>query len=168
MLNSRTRFAPTLFERLSDDNPHEPSELNSLRGLSIKQLKDSVARDLENLLNSRRVGDAESCGGFSLVAHSSYTYGLRDFVGKSLANPADRNEICRSLERSIADHEPRLKQVRVGLEADAESVNRLHFIIQAMLVVHPAVEPVSFDALLQPTTLRYSVADSRVPVPQRG
>jgi type VI secretion system protein ImpF len=49
----------------------------------------------------------------------------------------------------------------VSLELDAQSTNALYFSIRAKLVVHPAEEPVSFDAMLQASTLQYSVTRSR-------
>jgi type VI secretion system protein ImpF len=88
---SRSRFQPTLFERLFDNAPQRSVEADPLRGWSIDELKDSVARDLESLLNSRNALDGEVVGEFQQVQHSLLTYGMCDFVGRSLANPADRS-----------------------------------------------------------------------------
>ena len=41
---------------------------------------------------------------------------------------------------------------------DDNSVNRLKFSITALLVVSTSEEPVNFDALLQPSTLQYSIS----------
>ena len=49
---AQTRFAPTLFERLFDEQPGSPAD-HLIRGWSLEQLKDSVATDVEALLNSR-------------------------------------------------------------------------------------------------------------------
>ncbi len=46
-------------------------------------------------------------------------------------------------------------------ELNEQATNALYFAIQALLVVHPAEEPVSFDAMLQPSTLQYSVTRAR-------
>lgn len=159
--SAKLRFPPTLLERLFDDTAHLPSEANPLRRWGIDELKDSVARDLEVLLNSRAGLTEEDMALFPEAAHSVLSFGMTDFVGLSLASPADRSYICRTLERAILTHEPRLQQVRVGLEASQLTVNRLHFSISAVLVVHPMSEPVNFDALLQPSTFQYSVAKSR-------
>ena len=158
---SRSRFQPTLFERLLDNAPQRNVEVDPLRGWTVDELKDSVARDLEALLNSRNANDAMALNGYELTRTSLLSYGMCDFVGRSLANPADRSFICRTLEQTIAAHEPRLREVAVSLIVDERAVNVLHFSISAVLVVHPAQEPVSFDALLQPTTQRYSVANGR-------
>lgn len=146
-------FEPTLFDKLCDDSPVEAVQ----RRLSVDELKDSVARDLEALLNARTIFDDTFTERFPEAAKSIATYGLVDFAGLSLASVHDRAAICRSLEEAIARHEPRLRNVQVSLDLDRKSVNSLAFSIKAVLVVKPAREPVSFDALLQPTTLQYSV-----------
>jgi type VI secretion system protein ImpF len=158
---NRSRFQPTLFERLLDDAPQRAAEADPLRGWTVDELKDSVARDLEALLNSRNALDAAAVDSYELARASLVSYGMCDFVGRSLANPADRSFICRTLEQTIGAHEPRLRDVAVSLIVDERAVNVLHFSISAVMVVHPAQEPVSFDALLQPTTQRYSVAHGR-------
>lgn len=132
-----------------------------MRRWSMEELKASVAGDLESLLNSRAGLTEEMLQAFPAVGTSVLSFGMCDFVGRSLASPADRSYICRTLERTIGAHEPRLRNVTVGLAVDDGAVNVLHFSISALLVVYPAHEPVSFDALLQPTIQQYSVAAGR-------
>jgi type VI secretion system protein ImpF len=158
---NKIRFQPTLLDRMFDDAPWLTGEAEPLRQWNVEELKASVARDLEAMLNSRAGRTAEHVQSFPNVAHSLVTFGMCDFVGRSLANPVDRSYICRTIETAINTHEPRLQGVRVSLMADTISVGRLHFSISAMLVVRPAQEPVSFDALLQPTTQQYSIAPAR-------
>ena len=67
----------------------------------------------------------------------------------------------QSIQQAIARHEPRLQQVSVKLELNEQSTSALNFAIRAVLIVHPAEEPVSFDAMLLPSTLQYSVTRSR-------
>jgi type VI secretion system protein ImpF len=157
----KARYQPTLFERLADQFPREQSEKHPLRLITADELKESVARDLESLLNCRCASGDDFLDGYPEAQQSICSYGMNDFVGLSLANPADRNHICRSLERTIAIHERRLKQVRVSLTLENGAVNRLKFSINALLIVHPSTEPVFFDALLQPSTLQYSVMNAR-------
>lgn len=158
---SKAKYPPTLLDRLADNAPREFVEKNPLRLITAEELKESVARDLESLLNCRCGYADDIFAGFPEALHSMCSYGMNDFIGLSLANPADRNFICRSLERTISIHERRLKQVQVLLEMEAGAINRLKFSINALLVVHPSTEPVYFDALLQPSTLQYSVSKSK-------
>ncbi|KIF82526.1 type VI secretion system baseplate subunit TssE [Noviherbaspirillum autotrophicum] len=163
--SSRAKYSPTLFERLSDDAPREPTEQHPLRLITADALKESVACDLEALLNSRCAFSDEVFGRYPEALRSISSYGMSDFVGLSLANPGDRSHICRSLERTISIHERRLKQVRVSLELEDGAVNRLRFVINALLVVHPSTEPVFFDALLQPSTQQYLVNKAKHTAP---
>jgi len=146
-------FEPCLLDKLFSDDEAAPVR----RRLSLEELKDSVARDLESLLNARTSADDRWDPVFPESMRSVLSFGLNDFAGLSLASVHDRQRICQSIERAIARHEPRLREVRVQLELSRQSINALFFSIRAVLVVRPAQEPVSFDAMLQPTTLQYSV-----------
>lgn len=154
-------FAPTLLEKLFDDAPHVQNEPLILKRLSLEELKDSVARDLEALLNTRGGLGIDDARRYPESATSIHAYGMEDFVGLSLANPADCARICKTIESAIAAHEPRLRNPRVTLEADVRQKTTVRFIISALLVVRPMREPVNFDALLQPTTQQYSVVKTR-------
>ncbi|RJS91711.1 type VI secretion system baseplate subunit TssE [Salinisphaera sp. Q1T1-3] len=153
-------FEPSLFEKLLDDDVRAPAT-GVARRLNIEQVKESVARDLEALLNTRLVLADEALERFPECQRSILSYGLSDFSGLSLANSYDRAYVCRSLERAIDHHEPRLTNVRATLEMDYFASSKLRFAISALLVVHPAQEPVNFDAMLQPSTLQYEVSKSR-------
>lgn len=144
-------FRSTLFDRLSP-------EQNEVKGLSIQQLRESVARDLEDLLNSRVANMDELMQDYPLAAKSILQFGIIDFVGLSTANPMDRDKICQSIEQSIAAHEPRLRQVRVEMLLDGHNMGSLCLSIQAYLNIHPLYEPVVFDALLKPTTQQYVIS----------
>jgi type VI secretion system protein ImpF len=151
-------FEPSLFDKLFDESPVSAIR----RRQSLDELKDSVARDLEALLNTRTVIDEGLADSFPLAVRSIASFGLNDFAGLSLASVNDRDRICLSIERAISRHEPRLREVQVSLELHRNAINALFFSIKALLVVRPAQEPVSFDAMLQPTTLQYSINRQRV------
>ena len=154
------RFAPYLLDRLFDAAPGSPGDALKPM-LTLDQLKDSVARDLESLLNTRRGFSAEELQGFGQVKRSVACFGLDDFSAKTLASTDDQAFICRALERAIADHEPRLRSVRVDLARRDGPTHRLRFAIRAMLRVHPMQEPVNFDAVLQAGTQHYAVTQAR-------
>ncbi len=144
-------FRSTLFDRLIPDYDEQ------LKGLSIQELRESVAHDLEDLLNSR-MAKLEQIDDFPLVKKSILQFGIIDFVGLSTANPADRDKICQSIEQSIAAHEPRLTQIKVEMLLDGHNMGSLCLSIQAYLNIHPLYEPVVFDALLKPTTQQYVIS----------
>lgn len=151
-------FAPSLFDKLFDVQPVKAAR----RCFSLDKFKDTVARDLEALLNTRTVLDADRMVNFPLAGRSVACFGLDDFAGLSLANVYDRQRICQSIESAIAAHEPRLREIRVSLDLHRNSINALYFSIKAVLVVYPAQEPVCFDAMLQPSSLQYAVMHRRL------
>ena len=154
------RFVPSLLDRLIDAAPLARAE--PVRPtMSLEQLKDSVARDVEALLNSRRGAVREALAGHPHAAASVAAFGLDDFVSMSMASTLDRAAICRSIERAITDHEPRLHHARVELDKRDLATQKLRFSIHAMLVAHPQHEPVNFDAVLQTTTQNYAVQPGR-------
>ena len=149
-------FTPGFFDRLLGT----PARGNgSMPRMTAEDFKDAVARDLEALLNTRSVIADDALQGFPECCNSLVTYGLTDFADRSLSSPSDRAYICGCLEKTIARHEPRLRKVKAVLEVrDENSVNRLRFSITALLVVSASEETVNFDALLQPSTLQYSIS----------
>lgn len=153
------RFAPSLLDRLLDDAPLAAGEPAAPQ-VSIEQLKDSVVRDLEALLNARCGLQREALAAHPQAQRSILSFGMLDFSSMSLANTDERDEICRAIERAIHAHEPRLKNVRVTLSEEA-GVNRLMFAIHALLIANPAREPVNFNATLHPSTQLYSVSKAR-------
>ncbi|MGN6807142.1 MAG: type VI secretion system baseplate subunit TssE [Trinickia sp.] len=157
------RFEPALLDKLFGSDSHQPASV--VQQLSLDELKRSVARHIETLLNARIVFTDKRLARFPECRRSVLTYGLDDFAGLSLASHDDRKTICDSIQRAIERHERRLKQVKVKLELNAQSTNMLCFAIQALLVVHPAEEAVNFDAMLQPSTLQYSVTHGRAKRP---
>lgn len=153
-------FAPSLFDKLMNEGV-KSSFSPIVSRLSIEELKDAVARDLEAMLNTRSVISDELLQQYPECSESIIAYGLNDFAGMSLASLDDRMAICSALEQAITRHEPRLRNVKATLEIQEGSINRLNFAITALLVVNAARETVNFDAVLQPSTLQYSISKSR-------
>jgi type VI secretion system protein ImpF len=145
-------FRTTLFDRLL------PETDQNYRGISLQELRESVASDLEDLLNSRMAKLDHLIDQFPLAKQSILQFGIIDFVGLSTANPSDRDKICQSIEQSITAHEPRLKQIKVEMLLDGQNMGALYLSIQAYLNIHPLFEPVIFDAVLKPTTQQYVIS----------
>jgi type VI secretion system protein ImpF len=148
---------PSVLDRLLDDQPDVSHEPIPNRFQTLRQLKQAVTRDVENLLNTRQEMLQELSPEFAELRRSLVTYGLPDFTPLNLLNPHDRNRIRRALEQAIATFEPRLARVRVSLEPPRQHEPTLRFHVEALLRVEPAPEPVAFDAMLQLHTLEYVV-----------
>ena len=151
-----TAYVPGLLDRLMG----ETGLGGTARG-AVEQLKDSLARELEALLNTRLGFPPGRFDATPELRSSILTYGLADFAGFCLSSSEDRAAICASLKDAIERHEPRLKNVSASLEREAGSVNRLHFVIHATLHMADGAEPVDFNAVLQPSNLHYAIAKER-------
>ena len=145
-------FRTTLFDRLLPETDQND------RGISLQELRESVASHLEDLLNSRMAKLDHLIDQFPLAKQSILQFGIIDFVGLSTANPSDRDKICQSIKQSITAHEPRLKQIKVEMLLDDQNMGALYLSIQAYLNIHPLFEPVIFDAVLKPTTQQYVIS----------
>jgi type VI secretion system protein ImpF len=149
-------FVPGLLDRLMGEYSSSNTGGAAAR-LTMEQLKDSVARDLEALLNTRIGIPPEMFAEYPEARRSIVNYGLVDFAGLCLSSIEDRAVICHSLKAAIETHEPRLKNVSASLELEKGSVNRLAFVINATLHMDSASEAVNFNAVLQPSSLNYSI-----------
>jgi type VI secretion system protein ImpF len=146
-----TAFVPGLLDRLM-------GETGGASRAGIEQLKDSLARELEALLNTRLGFPPGRLDAYPEARASILNYGLVDFAGFCLSSSEDRAAICASLKDAIERHEPRLQNVSASLEPEAGGVNRLNFVIHATLHVADGLEPVNFNAVLQPSSLHYAIA----------
>lgn len=149
------RFTPSVFDRLIDTSD---DSTGSSSGWALEQLKDAVARDLEDLLNTRTAIPAETLAKYPDVARSLINYGLMDFSAMCLTSDEDRNKICAAVKTAIALHEPRLYGVNAGLRVKTDGESRVDFVISGLLKTVSRAEPVYFDAVLQASTHRYSVS----------
>ncbi|UVW30334.1 type VI secretion system baseplate subunit TssE [Massilia sp. H6] len=148
---------PGLLDRLMDQRPPDAAGTP----VTGEQLKDSVARDLEALLNTRLAFDPALLAPYAEARGSLLHYGLADFAGYCLTSSVDRAVVCASIQNAIKAHEPRLVDISATLEPDQGSVNRLHFAIHARLAVSAGAETVNFNAVLQPSSLHYAVKRKR-------
>jgi type VI secretion system protein ImpF len=153
-------LVPSVLDRLLDDEPEVKTEAPRNRTQLLRQLKQSVRRDLENLLNTRqRVVTWPPS--LKELDTSILNYGIPEFTGANMATPKDREDFCKRIERIIQRNEPRFKSVKVKLIDNTEQLDRtLRFRIDAMLYADPAPEPVYFDSTLKPATGTFDVADN--------
>lgn len=157
--NSNPTVVASLLDRLTDENPSSGKEAVPMRLHDVVQLRASVARDLEALLNTRREYLGQIPEHFAEVERSLLTYGLPDFTSFSLKSQRDRNNVLQSVEDAIAKFEPRLQNVEVHLVPEDEHGRNIHFRVDAMLKMEPAPEPVTFDTVLHVTTQEYEVQE---------
>jgi type VI secretion system protein ImpF len=142
----KTTYPTSVWDRLT--GPGTPT-------LTADQHKRAITRDLEHLLNTRSAVPDDDLSALPLCRASIAAFGLADFAQLCLTSSTDRKEVCDRIEAAIALHEPRLAGARVQLVPRPGAVNRLSFVITAHLRTDD--ERVRFDALLEPSSLHYSI-----------
>jgi type VI secretion system protein ImpF len=148
---------PSLLDRLIDQQPRNSTEVPPTWTESVRDLKIAVRRDLEWLLNTRRIAEPAP-ESYEELNRSLYHYGLPDVTSLSRDAKDTRVRLLRYIEESLAVHEPRLAGVRVTLaETDADSRRQLHFLIEGLLRMEPNPEQVVFDTVLEISSGEYHV-----------
>jgi type VI secretion system protein ImpF len=160
------RFEPdsvvtqSVLDRLIDNEPGNSSEASMTRAQSVRALKASLRRDLEWLLNTRRIPE-EADDHYPELKKSLYNYGFPDFTNFSFSSPRDRIRLVKVLEEAVRTFEPRMEAARVVLiDADptGQEINRsVRFQIEGLLRMDPAPEQVCFDTVLSLTSGEYKV-----------
>jgi type VI secretion system protein ImpF len=84
--------------------------------IGVRELRDSIARDLEWLLNTKFT-EFLDLDRFPEAKKSILTYGVPDFSNFSWRNASDANSIARVLEETIRRFEPRLLPRSIKVEA---------------------------------------------------
>jgi type VI secretion system protein ImpF len=148
----------SVFDRLIMGDHHQATEPPKSRVQVLRELKQSVRRDLEKMLNTRwrckswppNLDEME----LSLV-----NYGIPDFAGANMGTAATREELRRVIERMIKVFEPRFVSVKVSLPDNTDRIDRvLHFRIDALLHAQPEPEPVTFDSQVDLTSADIKVS----------
>ncbi len=152
---------PSILDRLLDDEPDSQQERLSSRAQLLRELKQSVRRDLECLLNTR-ICLREIPSDLPELQTSVLNYGIPDFGGLAMASADQQEVLRRRVEDVIRRYETRFKQVRVELAIDSpEKFQRtIRFRIDGVLHAEPAPEPVTFDSQLTPTIGMFQVKAS--------
>ena len=156
MSNSRERFGIKLsiVDRIVGLDP-QAQRSKTVRGgpATIRDLEESLHRDLQALLNTRRA-DEPIPAKYAEAAASLLTFGLPDFTGCSSLDRAVQERFRREIENAIRLFEPRLSNVTVSLDRQVRndkgkpSEASLRYHVRGLLKVEPEPEPVYFDAVL--------------------
>jgi type VI secretion system protein ImpF len=149
---------PSLLDRLTDEDPRSSADPAISYAESLRAFKQSVQRDLEWLLNSRRT-PTPSPEELSELGRSLYNYGLPDVTSLSRDSAPARLKLLREVEDALAIFEPRLANVHISLvESDVDVSRReLRFVVEATLRLDPTPEQVVFDTVLQFSSGQYAV-----------
>ena len=158
--NIRPSILPSVIDRMTDREPHIAAEPPATHSQSMRELKQSLRRDLEWLLNSRR-NPTPIPEGARYLPRSVFAYGLPDITGVSLNSERDRQQLIHIIEDAVVAFEPRLTAVTVSLLPVETHARILRFQIEGLLRTDPAPERISFDTTLKLASGIYEVEAER-------
>jgi type VI secretion system protein ImpF len=147
---ARSSLQLSLLDRILDEGTARPS---------VACVRQSVRRDLESLLNTRRswLPFPVNC---TELDKSVLGYGLPDFTVMELSAEEGRHWLCKEVERIIVRFEPRLARVSVVMkDVDTPLDRLLRLRIDAVLMVDPIPQPVAFDSELEPVSLAVTLRE---------
>jgi type VI secretion system protein ImpF len=146
---------PSLKDRLL--NP-ESMGTQAQPGYTLSQIIDSVRDDLEDLLNTRRAFEVDEAK-FPQLARSFVNFGLPDLTSLTGMQEEIAEGIAGTIEKIIAQHEPRLRNIRATVARTRILDLRVRLHIEADLRVDPAPR-VSFETIVELTTGHAFIRDT--------
>lgn len=153
------KLRPSILDRLIDDEPHNQAEQDPGQHQLIKQLRNSVRRDLESLLNTR-YHIVQPPDDLKEVDKSLLNYGLPDLATINISDAKRRDEFTAYLQKTLIEYEPRFKSVKVSYIDNKDDTDRtLRFRIDAVIYADPLPQVVVFDSILESVTRSVSVKE---------
>lgn len=139
-LTPAERLQPCLLDRLTDNEPQVQREGRHERVVSMAQYRKAVLRDLEMLLNSRRLPAEDSVYDYPEVATSVLNYGIPDMCAKTESG-ITQGEFDKHVKQAILHYEPRILSnsltVRIVTPEDAQGQRTLGLEIEGDLWAQP-------------------------------
>ncbi len=159
-LTHKERLLPSLLDRLTDEKPNETSESRHQRAGNITNLRESVLRDLEWLMNTVNMESVVDFDAHPELRNTVLNYGMPGLSGSTI-NSADRESIKELIKTAIETFEPRIMKntLRVSLVEDEDMVNphAIAFQIEGTMWGRPMPE-----ALFLRTELDLELGDVKV------
>lgn len=151
-IDKNKKLRPSVLDRLLDNDPNKLDNPEKDHHQQLKELRNSVRRDLINLLNTRiRIIKPEE--EYEELNLSLLNYGLPDLATINISNAMQRKSFTEDLEALLIEFEPRFKSVSVNYLENMDSLDRtLRFRIDATLYADPSPEVVIFDSVLDPVS----------------
>ena len=133
------RLQPSLLDRLTDDDPTNPTEGRDARVIDIRRLRDIVQRDLSFLLNTNSAEAWLDVTRYPMVAKSVIIYGVREVAG-DFSSEARAAIIRKSILNAIETYEPRIRKGSAHVDLRTENISRntvISFDIRADMWAEP-------------------------------
>lgn len=167
MADPLDRYRPTervltrsVLDRLLDDNPDLETDPHLSLSQQVVEMRETIRRDLEALLNTRRRPEAPPSA-LNELNDALVSYGVDGMLSASLVTDESKLRLARLMERRIAMFETRLSNIKVTiLKARMEGERALRMRINASFRLHEGMPPVSFESRIDPSTQSFIVEAS--------
>jgi type VI secretion system lysozyme-like protein len=143
MVRAPRRVAPTpLFDRLVSQEPKQTRAQQRLSALDRIGLEQSIARELQRLLNTRTRRPRKQV---DENFRTTLDYGVHDHYVLNPRSEEDRQQLAKELQWAISRFEPRLRLVKVLVDPPGPGSRHLIIRIDAKLNTEHVKEPVAFQ-----------------------
>ncbi|MFO1052655.1 MAG: type VI secretion system baseplate subunit TssE [Planctomycetota bacterium] len=137
---------------LTDDDPDSQVESRGQMRARLRQFRESVRQDLQDLLNTRN-----RCISwpreYEQLERSVFDYGIADVTGINLASPERRAQFLGEIAQVIRRHDARFEEVHVVPLDSQDPLDRtLRFRIEATVRVEAGRDTATFDFQLEPVS----------------
>ncbi|CAM2910801.1 lysozyme [Pseudoalteromonas atlantica] len=159
MIEHKQQLQASILDRLIDDEPDFQDAPSRTEGITISELRKSVRRDIEALLNARIQWHTWPTQ-YSELSTSCLSYGLPDFSSMSVSSHEGRALLCETVRNTILKFEPRFLEVEVFTDEEVPVNRVLNLRINALLYADPEPEFISFDSEVEPVNLGMKIIEA--------
>jgi type VI secretion system protein ImpF len=149
-LRSENLVTQSLLDRLCD-----VEDWPTTRQASMRMYRESVKRDVEWLLNSRRP-PIHGLSGYPRASASVVNFGLPDINAYSDSG-GDQSALLMAILQTLRNFEPRMQGLKVMLARSDNLTRSLRFHIEGKIQFETSVEEIQFDTVLDITRGEYEV-----------
>ena len=159
-VRNEDRLLASVYDRLIDLNPNVQTESPKSQSQVVYELKQSLRRDLENLLNTRWTCTSWPPD-YEELDLSLINYGIPDFTGVNMGGVENQERLLQIVTRAIEKFEPRLIKFSIEVRNTGTRIDRmLSFRVDGLLHAEPFPEQVVFDTSLDVHSSEFEVKSS--------
>ena len=150
-------LARSVLDRLLDDAPDMESDPPTSLSDQVREMREVIRRDLEQLLNTRR-NPADPPAVLKELTDALVSYGVDGILSANLVTDQSKARLAQTIEKRISMFETRLSDVTVTIMKNRMDGDRaLRMRINATFRLHEGMPPISFESKIDPSTQRFLV-----------
>jgi type VI secretion system protein ImpF len=151
-----TRRAENLVTQSLLDRLIDVDDWPNTRSNSMRMYRDSLKRDVEWLLNTRRP-PIDNIQGYPKSVASVINFGLTDINAFTGSAERDENALVAAILQSLREFEPRIESPRVFLVRNDTANRHIRFHIEGRIRFDNVPEDITFDTILELSSGEYEV-----------